>query len=571
MCEVNPATGNQWCTYPDATCPSGRRWSDFDTGDGLSGLCVGGGTNPDAGADAGEPPDATVDTTAPTLTVTSPTDSSTGIDTSVVVSAVFSENIAPASATTTTFTLKVQGGSAVSGAVATSGATVTFTPSAPLTPDTTYVAAITTGITDVAGNALETGTSWTFTTKTGGWGTPDVLETVLDHRSESLFVASRGEFAIAVWLMRSCAGGVCGLDTTLWASVYSNGSWSAGAEVPTGATRAIQPSASINSSGVAFVVWGESGTSKFPVRAIRYENGTWSGKTTLSTENLGNAEFPRVAVDESGNAYAVWQQADASTTNIWANKFTAGGTWGTSAKIETAAELADRPVVEVTSAGTAVAVWQQNNQMWGSGNTGSSWSSRATVGSSGQGPAALVAASSGSVVAIWQGNPTSDIYASRYTGTWLTAEPIDASTDNSARGSLSLSADAGGDVLAVWAQGPASTQDAWYARLRPAQGWGGASRIENNGGQANYPSVAYGAGGLAMAVWTQPDSGQNSLWSNSFSPTTGWSAPGRVELDNTGAVTNAPFVFFDPKTTSYVAVWTQSTTNPASTYWSRFQ
>lgn len=51
-CEVNPATGNQWCTYPDSECESGRRWSDFDTGDDLSGTC-----QQDYVADAA-PPDA---------------------------------------------------------------------------------------------------------------------------------------------------------------------------------------------------------------------------------------------------------------------------------------------------------------------------------------------------------------------------------------------------------------------------------------------------------------------------------------------------------------------------------
>lgn len=46
LCMSNPSTGSDWCTYPDSTCPSGRRWSDFATGDGLSGLCV------DTGVDA---------------------------------------------------------------------------------------------------------------------------------------------------------------------------------------------------------------------------------------------------------------------------------------------------------------------------------------------------------------------------------------------------------------------------------------------------------------------------------------------------------------------------------------
>lgn len=47
------AGGNSWCTYDDSTCESGRRWSDLDVGDGLSGTCVGGDGADAAVADAG--------------------------------------------------------------------------------------------------------------------------------------------------------------------------------------------------------------------------------------------------------------------------------------------------------------------------------------------------------------------------------------------------------------------------------------------------------------------------------------------------------------------------------------
>lgn len=50
-------TGNRWCAYPDGSCPSGYRWSSFQTGDGLSGVCV---EQTDAGVDS---PDAKVDVT----------------------------------------------------------------------------------------------------------------------------------------------------------------------------------------------------------------------------------------------------------------------------------------------------------------------------------------------------------------------------------------------------------------------------------------------------------------------------------------------------------------------------
>jgi formylglycine-generating enzyme required for sulfatase activity len=39
ICAVTSG-GNRWCSYPDPSCPSGYRYSDFQVGDGLSGVCV---------------------------------------------------------------------------------------------------------------------------------------------------------------------------------------------------------------------------------------------------------------------------------------------------------------------------------------------------------------------------------------------------------------------------------------------------------------------------------------------------------------------------------------------------
>ncbi len=62
-CDVNPITGNQWCSYDDSSCASGRRWAPQDTGDGLQGLCV--ETGPDGGAPDAQP-DAHVPDARPT-------------------------------------------------------------------------------------------------------------------------------------------------------------------------------------------------------------------------------------------------------------------------------------------------------------------------------------------------------------------------------------------------------------------------------------------------------------------------------------------------------------------------
>src|ERR1051325_7681287 len=90
-------------------------------------------------------------------------DAGTGVPISGNVAATFSEAMDPLTITTVTFTLK-QGTTAVAGTVSYAGVTATFTPASFLAPLTVYTATITTGARDLAGNALATDFSWSFTT-----------------------------------------------------------------------------------------------------------------------------------------------------------------------------------------------------------------------------------------------------------------------------------------------------------------------------------------------------------------------------------------------------------------------
>jgi hypothetical protein len=101
------------------------------------------------------------DTTRPRVTVTLPATTSpgptTGVPTNTAITAVFTEDMAPATITSGGFTLAcaapcVAPAGGVSYAVG--NRTALFTPVAVLAPNTTYVATITTAATDLAGNAL---------------------------------------------------------------------------------------------------------------------------------------------------------------------------------------------------------------------------------------------------------------------------------------------------------------------------------------------------------------------------------------------------------------------------------
>jgi hypothetical protein len=108
---------------------------------------------------------ATLDTTAPTVSSTIPLDLATGVSLNSTVNAIFSEAMNAATLTTGSFTLK-QGTTPVSGTVTYLGTRATFMPISNLVPSTTYTATITTGVTDLAGNALAADKRWSFTTGT---------------------------------------------------------------------------------------------------------------------------------------------------------------------------------------------------------------------------------------------------------------------------------------------------------------------------------------------------------------------------------------------------------------------
>src|SRR6202790_1572595 len=99
----------------------------------------------------------------PTVISVTPPNGAVGGCPNVVVTATFSEAMNPVTINTTTFTV---GGVTGTVTLAGTGKTAAFTPTSALALNKTYVATITTGAQDVAGNALAANYVWSFTTAT---------------------------------------------------------------------------------------------------------------------------------------------------------------------------------------------------------------------------------------------------------------------------------------------------------------------------------------------------------------------------------------------------------------------
>jgi hypothetical protein len=111
----------------------------------------------------------------PTVISETPPNGAVGVCPNTVVTATFSQAMNPTTINGTTFTVTGPGTTPVAGVVTYAVSTATFTPSSPLALNTTYTATVTTGATDVFGNALASNFVWTFQTSATPCAAPTVI------------------------------------------------------------------------------------------------------------------------------------------------------------------------------------------------------------------------------------------------------------------------------------------------------------------------------------------------------------------------------------------------------------
>lgn len=120
----------------------------------------------------------------PVVVSTDPINGAINIPLDQVITATFNENMNPATFTSASFTL--QGSTLVAGTVTLSGDTAIFTPTAPLTLNTTYTAIIKTTVKDMTGNALQEDYVWTFST--GATVRPSIISTDPANNETNVFL-----------------------------------------------------------------------------------------------------------------------------------------------------------------------------------------------------------------------------------------------------------------------------------------------------------------------------------------------------------------------------------------------
>ena len=191
-----------------------------------------------------------------------------------------------------------------------------------------------------------------------GWGVAEQVSNSSGFAYSHDVATDAAGNAIAVWGVN---------ENTLYSLWYSRYDTVAGWSTPQllenqDSANAYYPRLVMDDAGNAMVVWIQGSGNLHSLWARRYAVGSgWNAAQLIETDDTGGVSPPQLAMDASGNVLVVWQQYNGSVYNIWSNRYRARIGWGTAQMLDTTAGTATYPHVAMNAGGDGVAVWQQQD------------------------------------------------------------------------------------------------------------------------------------------------------------------------------------------------------------------
>lgn len=511
------------------------------------------------------------DVTPPTVVSTFPTDGAFNVEPDVVLNVDFSEDLLTTSITSNSVTLTDN--VSVPATLDFDGFTqIVLTPDQPLSLLTAYQATADENIADLSGNILGTHHQWNFSTRDGVWQTAQAIENLPNSASfPALHIDAKGNLTV-VW---------CQFDGTrnnLWGNRYEpeNG-WATPQLLETNNAADISFfKLSGNESGEVFVIWRQGdGSANYNAWVNHYQPGIgWDGAKTI--QNPVEDPFnPSIAVDNTGNAIAIWVQYDSGQNNVWANRYVNGAGWGTPELIETNnTGTALETGIDTDDAGNAIAIWSfqigSQYQLWSNRyENGVGWGNPTllrNLANSLTGPIIEVGAGSDAAVVWKEGSGNLDLYTSYYsarTSSWSAPQLAESNTETVWRLDAQFD-NSSNSVLLLWNQDDGmSNNGIWFNRYNPRTGWAGAELIGSSSEFVNDPAITSDGNGNALAMWIHND----EVWYNRYTAGTGWGGQSLLFTGNS----NDQVVVEANKFGYAAAAWLSGATFSENVYLSLFE
>lgn len=307
-----------------------------------------------------------------------------------------------------------------------------------------------------------------------------------------------------------------------WSFTTVDGVW--GQEKVLGDVDSGGPNVALDQAGNAIAVWyQENGDSTYSAMASYYNatDESWQAASVISGSKTSTvAKFPRIEMDKDGNGIAVFGVVQGGHGGIWSSRFNkVNSSWSSPVEIGSATlNEALSPAITVDGLGNILAVWRQKN----AGGRYSTWANRY--------------------------NKAND--------SWGTASAIDDNSNFDVQ-FPAISSDGKGNAVAVWDKKAAgSITNIWAAFYsHNDHQWQAAVNIDDSANTTAVPQVAMDKNGNALVVWQQEDDDADNIWAARYlAENSGWQTPVLIEMDLGDAA--VPQVAIDDQGNG-IALWYQ--------------
>jgi len=268
------------------------------------------------------------------------------------------------------------------------------------------------------------------------------------------------------------------------------------------------PQLAMNAAGDAVIVWERpvAGGDAVVQAAERPAGGDWLEPDDLSVAGE-DAGSPRVAIDAAGTAIAVWQLSDPGENEIRAAVRPMGEEWSAPDDLSEVGDNAQSPRVAMNDAGDAVAAWT----VIGGGIQAAirpalgGWSLPEDVSATEEGTPALAIDSGRNAFALWSGPGSTDRVLRTSMrppgGEWSEADELSAEYEGFRSYDLTASPAAGVFATWTWSQGIPEENGIEAAVRPPGSDWSAPEEISTEGENSGLPDLGFDADGNAIAIW----------------------------------------------------------------------
>lgn len=189
-----------------------------------------------------------------------------------------------------------------------------------------------------------------------GWTELQVINPGVFARSQHVRVAmNKNGDAVLVWEQFD------GQSSDVWTSHWSpSEDWSEPVLLETQPGDAAHPQVAIDDAGNALAVWSQHDGVRRVIMASRFvPDEGWSAPGPIDQSGDDDADQVRLVMDRMGNAFAVWRQALGDEDRLWANRFSPRHQWAAPVRIDGDANASAEPRVAIDGRGRAFVIWMQ--------------------------------------------------------------------------------------------------------------------------------------------------------------------------------------------------------------------